>query len=71
MSSMMMNNMKIGDTVTLKSGGPVMTITYPHTFHTWSTIRAWECQWFEGTTLKTENFAAAALQLTNGQREIT
>ncbi len=40
-----MENLKLGDTVQLKSGGPVMTLGI-------ETIHGFKCQWFNGTELK-------------------
>lgn len=53
--------MTLGDTVRLKSGGPVMTIVATHKDHDWSCTRFWRCKWFEGTVIRSEAFPAAAL----------
>lgn len=41
--------MEIGDLVRLKSGGPVMTVSYIGTSHI-------ECTWFRGEDCLKENF---------------
>jgi uncharacterized protein YodC (DUF2158 family) len=47
--------MKIGDVVRLKSGGPRMTILGGNNKH-------WVCQWFNNAGLDEGTFAAASLQ---------
>jgi uncharacterized protein YodC (DUF2158 family) len=41
-----MENLIIGDTVQLKSGGPIMTLGNE------MAAGGWKCQWFSGTELK-------------------
>ncbi|MFY8214288.1 MAG: YodC family protein [Flavobacterium sp.] len=58
---------KIGDCVTLKSGGPTMTIekligTIPITGPSTFTGRV-ECKWFVGTELSSGQFHQDALEL--------
>ncbi|WP_193217584.1 DUF2158 domain-containing protein [Roseobacter sp. TSBP12] len=47
---------KEGDTVLLKSGGPLMTVVYPA-----SCGGEVQCYWFNASTLETESFPAACL----------
>lgn len=42
----------LGSVVRLKSGGPEMTIVDSHEMSGWSSVRAWRCQWFEGTEIR-------------------
>lgn len=51
---------KVGDTVRLKSGGPVMTIEEIGTPEYSQTQTAW-CIWFEKTDVKKGEFPLAAL----------
>lgn len=46
----------IGDTVQLKSGGPVMTIEARND------SGSWHCIWFDKTDLKRGNFKAETLE---------
>jgi uncharacterized protein YodC (DUF2158 family) len=46
---------KVGDTVQLKSGGPIMTIIEVLS-EGWVT-----CRWYDGKQYKTENFPSEAL----------
>lgn len=52
--------LKIGDTVRLKSGGPVMTIEDIGTPQYSDAPTAW-CVWFEKTDVKKGSFPMAAL----------
>lgn len=51
--------MKVGDTVQLKSGGPIMTIKEID-----GDKDAW-CQWFAGKEVKESGFPAASLKAAN------
>lgn len=42
----------LGSVVQLKSGGPRMTVVASHTISGWSTVKAWCCEWFDGTELR-------------------
>jgi len=57
-------NLSIGNCVKLKSGGPTMTITA----RTQSITTTWlDCQWFEGTLLKTQSFPEPTLKIASPQ----
>jgi uncharacterized protein YodC (DUF2158 family) len=49
--------LKEGDLVQLKSGGPVMTVVNPGGFSGWPV-----CNWFEGSAVKSGSFPPAALR---------
>ena len=51
--------LKIGDTVRLKSSGPLMTVRKEHS----KEEKTIECQWFEGTTLKAGVFPADSVEI--------
>lgn len=59
------NNLKSGDVVVLKSGGPSMTIdrfvwnAYKNEFY----LDKVECVWFDNTALKREEFQITSLEL--------
>jgi uncharacterized protein YodC (DUF2158 family) len=57
----MADNLKPGDVVQLKSGGPQMTVIYLGT-DTQGHSTAY-CQWFANQDLKADTFVAAALDL--------
>jgi len=48
-----------GDTVTLKSGGPLMTMQHPVV----NGNGVWKCSWFAGNELRDGNFHINALML--------
>lgn len=52
---------QVGETVRLKSGGPLMTIEEPG-----SVPNSWVCVWFEGKKEKRSSFAAATLEKDDG-----
>jgi uncharacterized protein YodC (DUF2158 family) len=54
---------KAGDTVKLKSGGPVMTVAGK------STIGQIICQWFDKDELKNGRFNAESLEAANPQMQ--
>lgn len=63
-----MADVKIGDTVKLKSGGPLMTVNEFTTAHIHSSSDSPKdhvlCQWFDESHIcKTGRFAVAALEL--------
>ena len=58
-----MENLKIGDTVRLKSGGPVMTLG-PEL-----ASGGWVCNWFEGHTAKRENYYLEQLEKAEPDKE--
>ena len=51
-----MAELKVGDVVKLKSGGPVMTVS-----RVAEESRLYDCQWFDGTELRTGRFAPDSL----------
>lgn len=53
--------MNIGDVVTLKSGGPKMTVVSKTSL---SDVPNMNCSWFEGPMLYTGSFPQEALRLT-------
>jgi len=55
-----MTELKKGDTVRLRSGGPLMTVSGKPAY---CGDDKWICVWFDGTTQKRATFAAAALEL--------
>ncbi|TPE60543.1 DUF2158 domain-containing protein [Sandaracinobacter neustonicus] len=57
-----MTDFKPGDTVQLKSGGPIMTIDQIGTRSGRPESAAW-CQWFEKTKLETGVFPLTSLHL--------
>ena len=50
---------KVGDIVSLKSGGPEMTVTFIQTYEGVTTVH---CDWFDGTQKLTGIFPPDALQ---------
>lgn len=52
--------MKVGDTVNLKSGGPVMTIIWVYSGV--SAVPLVQCEWFENTVIKKNDFPIYALE---------
>lgn len=54
---------KVGATVRLKSGGPMLTVTATHHAHV-------EVQWFEGTDAKQKIYPVAALQEARKRRKV-
>jgi uncharacterized protein YodC (DUF2158 family) len=52
----MSTQIKAGDNVQLKAGGPIMTVK-------WKTGDKAYCEWFEGKTLKGSEFTVTSLQL--------
>lgn len=57
----MPENFKAGDIVTLKSGGPKMTLRYE------GVTGEWVVQWFVGTDLKQGTFAPDSLIIADGK----
>lgn len=56
----MAHEFKVGDKVTLKSGGPIMTVKG------WMNINeTYGVVWFDGKDTKRDSFPAAALKLSN------
>ena len=51
----------MGDTVRLKSGGPVMTVTFVKTESGNRTYLVAECVWFDGTDVKEKSFNTETL----------
>lgn len=58
-----MENPKTGDTVQLKSGGPIMTLGSE------MDIGGWYCQWFNGTELKSGLFRLEQLKKVEPPKE--
>lgn len=58
-----MSQFKVGDTVRLKSGGPVMTIVAIGQYR--GSEKA-ECQWFDGSKLVKETFPPDSLTIDAG-----
>lgn len=57
-----MKELKIGDTVKLKSGGPLMTVSErSYDFGTFE--GKWLCKWFEGTKSQSDIFHQDSLSL--------
>ena len=57
-----MENLKLGDTVRLKSGGPVMTLGKE------MATGGWRCDWFEGKTAKRETYYLEQLEKADPQQ---
>lgn len=53
-----MTELKVGDTVALKSGGPTMTVASG----TFGRPPSANCQWFDGPTMKVGAFPVDALK---------
>lgn len=58
-----MAEIKAGDTVRLKSGGPLMTVSSVGR-DTHDVLRAW-CDWFEGTKAHNGSFPVTSLSVEN------
>lgn len=58
----MAENLKPGDVVRLKSGGPEMTIEDIGEYSWGSERQQAMCKWFEGTKLHTDTFELASLE---------
>lgn len=56
-----MNEIKPGDVVVLKSGGPSMTVEKVGVYS--DNVKKATCTWFEGTTKNTDLIAVIALEL--------
>lgn len=54
-------DIKPGETVRLKSGGPRMTVTQVGEAHMTGVMTVW-CQWFEGTKLHEGEFVFEAIE---------
>ena len=65
------NTLEVGAVVRLKSGGPKMTVSqYPYNKGNGQptkvpTIKRVECDWFEGSELKTASFDERELDIVN------
>ncbi len=53
----MTENLKVGDVVQLKSGGPLMTISYQS-----DNAKSYECKWFHNDELKRSHFSKDSLK---------
>lgn len=63
----MSDQLKVGDIVTLKSGGPDMTIVEIGETYEGSSMQAW-CSWFKSSNEpETKHFPLAALRLVEAQ----
>ena len=60
----MSETFKSGDTVQLKSGGPVMTVT--EAFDEFGVFKV-RCKWFVGTKLEKGEFTSEAVKLAEAQ----
>lgn len=59
-----MAEIKAGDVVQLKSGGPRMTVSTVSTTMGGTTLHAW-CDWFEGTKKMEGHFPLTSLRVVN------
>jgi uncharacterized protein YodC (DUF2158 family) len=57
-----MAEIKAGDVVQLKSGGPKMTVSLVGTTMGGTTLQAW-CDWFEGTKKMEGSFPLTSLKI--------
>ncbi len=57
-----MDEIKVGDVVELKSGGPKMTVSQVSTTMGSTTLKAW-CDWFEGTKKMQGSFPLTSLKV--------
>ena len=57
-----MAEIKAGDVVQLKSGGPQMTVSLVSTAMGGTTLKAW-CDWFEGTKKMQGDFPLTSLKI--------
>ena len=55
------NSIQKGSTVTLKSGGPLMTVEYIDSYE------AVSCSWFDGKSVKRADFQLAALKISSAE----
>ena len=55
----MSDQIKAGDTVRLKSGGPLMTVA-------WVKESTASCDWFDGSKAVTQSFQITSLELDDG-----
>lgn len=53
---------KIGDLVTLKSGGPTMTVCSPPAEYGYASHQSVEAQWFDGSKVMDKVFPVEALK---------
>jgi uncharacterized protein YodC (DUF2158 family) len=60
----MAEEIKAGDTVELKSGGPLMTVE--RVFAGIKNEPKAACQWFEGSKAMSENFSVSSLKKVDG-----
>ena len=58
-------NLTVGDTVQLKSGGPIMTVAAIHPASEYEDAKAW-CIWFEKAKKEEAPFPPAALVKVDG-----
>ena len=60
-----MTELRVGDTVVLKSGGPRMTVASG----SFGRPPSVTCQWFDGPTMKVGTFPVDGLKVTAGTEE--
>lgn len=65
----MAEKFKVGTTVRLKSGGPLMTVNGYHRIAPGASSSTVVCKWFEGTASQTDKFDEEALKESSAPSE--